>query len=514
MNNIFNLYKRNLFVRMLELLSIKYSRKYSSITYETNPRKRCFQGLKELFSGYGIDCDCYQFENTTIEELPTPFIAVLSGDFFIIENCGDGVVKIFHNETSDYIKESSFYKGWNGQALIINSIDNAVEPNYKEHLRSSFIDNLLLVATISAVAYIICWQLVNNFTIERILYILIDIAGLFFSFLSLDAINSSAKKKLCSAFSERGCEKVHDSKAAYFLNKYSLGEIGVSYFISNILICVLLKNFLQILIYINIVASIFAVWSILYQKIVVKAWCPICLFVQAAVLIKVVCCAFFGRLALSYTGVSHIFTVISVYIIVFYLVAIFYTLYKSSTQNEELSFNLSFIKSNIDVFNNLLRQKKRFDTGNTGGIVFGRKDSTMELTVVLNPFCGPCKLFHKKLHILLESNYLQRYKLRILFIAFSREKEKVVSAFIGYILHHSERESLSLINDWYEHQDIKAMMIIFEKYKNEKEVMNEMNTEEIWLDTNNITATPTVLFNGYLFPDAYDVTDLKSILSI
>ena len=44
--------------------------------------------------------------------------------------------------------------------------------------------------------------------------------------------------------------------------------------------------------------------------------------------------------------------------------------------------------------------------------------------------------------------------------------------------------------------------------------MNEMNTEEIWLDTNNITATPTVLFNGYLFPDAYDVTDLKSILSI
>ena len=33
-----------------------------------------------------------------------------------------------------------------------------------------------------------------------------------------------------------------------------------------------------------------------------------------------------------------------------------------------------------------------------------------------------------------------------------------------------------------------------------------------WIKTENITSTPTILFNGYPLPEGYDLNDLNNIL--
>jgi uncharacterized membrane protein len=98
-------------------------------------------------------------------------------------------------------------------------------------------------------------------------------------------------KNLCSAGGHTNCDAVLSSKAAKIMG-ISWGEIGYFYFASTTLFLLLPSvSFADKIFFIavpNAFASPYILFSIYYQWRVVKQWCPLCLTVQATLLLELV----------------------------------------------------------------------------------------------------------------------------------------------------------------------------------------------------------------------------------
>lgn len=505
----------NAFTRMLEKLEIPHTKKYADSIFESHPKRKSFLGLTEMFSLYNIKTNCYQFQDTSLDELPFPFIAVLAGELFVVESNEGKTIKVDFEGRNEYIRKSSFYSGWNGQALIIEDINDAHEPNYEKRRRNLLIDRLVLLAFFIALAYLVFFAINDNplFSYSSYSYLLIDTLGLYFSFLSMNAIDNTIKHKLCSIFTKSNCDKVHHSKASMLLGRYSLGEIGFVYFLSNLTIQLFLPLFSCFLVYINSIAVLFSLWSVGYQKIVVKAWCPVCLFVQLIVIIKVILLIIFDDFVFQHFTIVNLFIVPSIFMVEFYLITSIFKLHVLSLRNKENEQSLKAIKGNRQLFNTLLKQNQHYDTSNCSNIVFGDVNSAVELTVLVNPFCKPCNTFHKKLEKLLSTDLLTKCKIKFVFMAYSVEKEKVIYSLIGFYNNNTLHDSLSFINNWFHKGDVAQMNYLFEIYCFDLNVKNEMDIQQKWLMECKLFSAPTLLFNGYLFPDEYDISDLSYILT-
>ena len=93
-------------------------------------------------------------------------------------------------------------------------------------------------------------------------------------------IHSQYADKICSLFSKKDCNNVLESEAAKLWGVFGWSEIGLGYFASNVLIAIFVPKAISILALINILALPYSFWSVWYQKVKARQWCPLCLIVQ------------------------------------------------------------------------------------------------------------------------------------------------------------------------------------------------------------------------------------------
>ena len=68
---------------------------------------------------------------------------------------------------------------------------------------------------------------------------------------------------------------VLDSKAARLWGLISWSEIGLGYFISNMLILLFIPQYVVYVALLNLCTIPYVFWSIWFQKVKVKQWCPL-----------------------------------------------------------------------------------------------------------------------------------------------------------------------------------------------------------------------------------------------
>lgn len=503
----------NCFLRMLSLLEIKHTKAYAMQVYEANPRKNTLLGFTEMFARYGIQTECYQFNgDITLEELPLPFLSIVAGEFFTVESLRPEGVKGSFEERTEVIPYADFYKSWNRRSLFVTDIDHAAEPDWMQHKKAGLLAGgagcLFLLALLYNLTYVIAAS-------ERLLFHLVslavDAAGLYLSYLTLKQTNSAVKHKLCSLVKETDCGKVHDSKGGTIFG-FPLGIIGITYFLSDFLVEFYFPAFIPVLAYINVAAVFFAVWSVLYQKFVVKAWCPICLLTQLMILIKAVICLVFTGLVTSGMNLPGVLFTLSVFGVVLYVIQAVNELVIKAGAMRKYKSDLISLKGNMKIFRHILEQQEKYDTANCSGIVFGNLQAENEIVLLMNPFCAPCEMLHKKLETLLDDRVLGNFRFRFVFTAFSPEKERVITAITGFYFTHSPEETLKLIHEWYNKKERARMQLLYEAYAADKEVAAEMTRQKEWIRRSRLTATPYVLFNGYVFPPEYEITDIAYLM--
>ena len=149
-------------------------------------------------------------------------------------------------------------------------------------------------------------------------------------------------------------------------------------------------------------------------------------------------------------------------------------------------------------------------------IVLGNPNAETTITMVSNPFCGPCAKAHETLDKWLKTR--DDIKVKIIFTTrndVDNEKAKVAQHVWALSLLNDVKLVENALNDWYTLGD-KKYEAWAKKYP--VEFNGDMNNiaqqqQNAWFDLAEIKVTPTILLNGYKLPEPYKLEDIKHLLT-
>ena len=120
----------------------------------------------------------------------------------------------------------------------------------------------------------------------------LDVAGLYVTWLLLQKtlnIHTRAAERVCGIIEQGGCDNVLKTGASKLFGVFSWSEVGFAYFSVSLLALLLYPGCARWLALCNLCCLPFSFWSVWYQKFRAKAWCTLCLTVQALLWLQFFC---------------------------------------------------------------------------------------------------------------------------------------------------------------------------------------------------------------------------------
>lgn len=286
-----------IFTDLLNELHVPHTYDYSRRRFESMPFMSLF-GLGKLLQEYKIDSKGYSLGSPEeMLRLPTPYLAKTNGGIVIVTNydTDSQQVEYLSQGSRETISVDEFLKIMPGIVFIAFPQEDACEPDYDLHCRSIFFDKgkkaLFVVIAVFLLAYL--W-IRNGLYHHPSIYLiaLLDIGGLYISTLLLQKslrIHNPAADRVCRVIQDGGCDTVLKTEASTFFGIFSWSEVGFAYFSVSLLCLLVFPHNLGYLALCNLCCLPFSFWSVWYQKTHAKAWCTLCLAVQATLWLLFVC---------------------------------------------------------------------------------------------------------------------------------------------------------------------------------------------------------------------------------
>ncbi|MBR1434767.1 MAG: thioredoxin domain-containing protein, partial [Bacteroidales bacterium] len=483
-----------------------------------NPDKDNFLGLFSMFTQYGICAKCLRLEDfSKASSLKVPFVTERAGIFIVVNKMSDDVV-LYEAPDGKYEKSMDrFLDGWDVNVMSLRITPSSSEPDYRIHHRDQLFNHLMLIVSALAFVSLLASCYIDNGTIiEKGItpLLLLDILGIGVCYMLVRKqlkLNTPLGDKICSAFGQKGCDSVLNSPSSAVLGTVTLSEIGLGYFFGDILL-------LSIFPYVGTVPFLFTIlslpltfWSIGYQALKVKRWCPLCLCVILVLWIKaslvMICSLLNGFESVGSWGVSSAILLLAVLIV-----------HHVSKEEENKSIAVdnarwfNSIKSEEDVLRTILHKQPYYEVSDKDStIVFGNKDSDVCVTVLTNPHCNPCARMHKTIQRLLMS--APNIKVRYIFTSFYESLKESDRYLVGLYLYEGQERAKDYYDKWFEQARHDFKSTIAEKdYSTISDAVDEELTHHYsWKARMKISGTPTILLNGYKLPDSYSVEDLYAM---
>lgn len=320
-------------------------------------------------------------------------------------------------------------------------------------------------------------------------------------------------QKVCGKGRKFNCAAVLSSKGAKFLG-VSWAVWGSSYFLSGLLSLIVYSPNFILWSWMHLLVLPYIVYSLYYQRFVVRQWCPLC--------IGVLCCITGIPLSAYWEGIYNIVlwnkdffvSISSIFMsgllsfVVFYLIKEWGGVWHSERWLHK-SYNRLRLSSKV--FGAMLNQERNIHSHYKGlGVTIGNPNGKIQIIEVCNPFCEPCADTQKELHRLLEEN--EEISLQILFLY---PVEWCDRSPIPLFLSLKEDERLpNVISSWFESED-KDVEGFQKKYPhnfNIEEAQRQLQAMLEFCESEEINSTPTIFVNGHKLPSPYSVTDLHYCL--
>ncbi|TPN84496.1 vitamin K epoxide reductase family protein [Aquimarina algicola] len=325
-------------------------------------------------------------------------------------------------------------------------------------------------------------------------------------------------QKICSGNKNINCNAVLGSKQAKFLfETLSWSEVGFSYF-SGTLLFLFIHNFstssLSLISWLTLFSISFVFFFFVYQGLILKQWCRLCISIQAILLIEVSIVFYTNwyKIAIDFILIPSLIAIL------FFPILVWKTIKFAIQKDKDSRFNrrnFLRLKNNTSVFFGLLKESKKieYNTENIG-LVFDNEKTKYSVVKVCNPYCNPCAEAHPVLKELLERELIE---LQIIFTS-SPEKDNEEALPTRHLMALAEKQNSKLLHqaldDWY-----LANEKDYEEYAKKHPLKDEIKTQtkklkvmKDWCDLEKIQHTPTIFINGYQLPAEYEISDLKNIL--
>ncbi|MBQ8529672.1 MAG: hypothetical protein IJ430_00700 [Parabacteroides sp.] len=508
----------NIFISVLKLLKVSHTKKFSELFYNQYPLNNTLWGLSKMLSDYNIPNEAYHIKdkNKGISFLEYSCVIYWGGNFIIFIKNENNFIYYYWNGSIIKQPVDIFLEHWSGVVLYLYPNENSIEPEYKKHFYKNLFSNttnvILIICIIALLTSIGIGDKLYKNTYNLLMFITNTGGAIISYLLLLKQLNISKYiDTICNSLLKKSeCGNVIDSSHSKFFNLFSWAEVGFSYFISNILILILFNNIFIFVCIFNIVALPFTIWSIWCQKYVIKQWCSLCLLVQIILWIIFFINCISDKI---YWYNTNYFGFLSVGLIYTFLLFIINQISHFIEQHRKLIISeqkFKSLKGIKDIFNIVLERENFYPVKNyKSNIVFHGSNNNNTIYYFTNPYCEPCAKKHNEIDSIL--NTKKHCTIKFIFLSFGDKWDDGGRCLIAAYYQHNKEKTLSIYRDWFlegkynKDSFIKKYQLDIYSSEVEKELANhKMISKEL-----NISTTPLLLINGYVFPYLYDMIDLN-----
>ncbi len=323
------------------------------------------------------------------------------------------------------------------------------------------------------------------------------------------------RQSMFSLFHHADCNSVLDGPKSKIFG-ISWSEVGLGYFIANILLIALYPASYGFIAIVNWFAMCFSIWSIYYQWLIAKSWCVLCVAVQIVIGVMGIVTSLFHSIGDEDYNLINCLLSSFVYAICIMAVHRYSIFSKIENERTQISQKYRALKVNSDVAKALITKGDYYETTlEDSNIVFGNPQSKMRITILSNPHCNPCARMHSRVDNLL-TLYGDDICIQYILSSFNEELEDSNRYLISCYDEKDRSKSWKVFTEWYEHHKHHYEKII-QKHRKDlySDIINdEMERHAKWRKRTGIVATPKVLVNGYLLSKEYQIEDLPMIINL
>jgi len=379
---------------------------------QEHPHYPSMLSIKDVLREFGVASMAIRKLDNVLTDFELPFITSIQKEewalpyFTVVSTIENGQLKYFDPQIDRWVNCSiEQFEAWNPEVvLLVESEEGAGEKDYKEKLSTEKLSYILkylgwsapIILTVLCISYyFFAGGFVNSWYGSA--YLLSSLAGLYISILLLmyevDSHNPFLRE-VCTAGKKMNCAAVLKAKGASIFG-ISWGIIGFAYFFGAWLfqlISIPHNNYQAVLAWQSVFAAPYILFSIYYQRFVVKQWCLLCLTVQGVLFLQVVftCIGIYSHsvnlMSITATAVLAAFPI---YLLSFFIAYYGVPLFQGVKLNKQLKKRHQQLKNDPDIFQALLsRQKSIGKEPEHLGLTLGNPNASIKLIKVCNPYCG------------------------------------------------------------------------------------------------------------------------------
>lgn len=506
----------NIIEDLLNYLEVRHTKYFVNKLFSEHPHNANMYGLKDMLRTYDIESKGVDIKTKDETQLLFPSICHVGNNFSIAIDCNGKEISLWENGKIVKMNVASFRNAWDGKTLVITSTENAAEQNYRYNRNLEWVTKLSLGSLYVCPLILLSVLFSYNPVVANIPVFILYIVGCVLCYLLLHKNikeDSNIGEAFCSMITEKGCDAVLASQRSTIMYIYSWSEIGLAYFVTNLMILSIAPQFMPGLILVNYIAMAYGMWSVWYQAVKIKKWCTLCLSVQLAIWILGIYYSL-----LLYNGMLNLANVIgSLSIVVFSMivVAVITHFVVKSFRDDDIITSIRQKLKKFQVDNDVLAAKyikeyKISDTTDKSSLFWGDLNAKHQITIVLNPHCGHCKKIYKRMESLLHKDGIQ-LGVRFVFLSFGAEYDETCKFFIAAYQQMEKKKALDVYSLWFNgiYKDIETLIHSSGLTVNDDSVVQEYERHKQWTATNNIRRTPYILINGHVLPSIYEIEDLE-----
>ena len=207
------------------------------------------------------------------------------------------------------------------------------------------------------------------------------------------------------------------------------------------------NNSLWILAIISVLSLPYPVFSIYYQSVKLKKWCPFCLIVQVVLIAEFfLLLTAFKSIQFSSIDLLQLFVSFSIPAAIWFTFKAYYN--KSGEQSKEHYSFLQF-KRNPEIFLHLLQSKGYTEFHeNENSLVLGNPNAKLTVTAFLSLYCNPCAGAFNKLKKLLDD--CPEVKVNAIFSVYDdEESKKLINTLYSTYYKKGAEPTIDLLYKWY-----------------------------------------------------------------
>ena len=330
-------------------------------------------------------------------------------------------------------------------------------------------------------------------------------------------IKNEIASKFCNINPNASCDSVIKSSKSEINKWVGFSDLPLLLFSSSVLAIIIQPESASIIIgFLSLLALPVIVYSVWLQKFQIKKWCVLCLAVSAVIVLQSLV---FGFTTTSFSNITAIngfcflFSAILLTTIWLFVKPIF----EAKIKAEKGETELKKFKRNYEVFDFLSKDIPILNEFHKlEGLTFGNKTANTKLTIIISPSCGHChKAFEDGFNLV--TKFPEKVILNVLFNINPENNDnpyKVVVETLLTINNINPENTESAISDWHIKKiDLEPWLKKWKMNTADMKANHQIHQQYNWCLENEFNYTPVKTVNNKLFPNEYDISELKYFLN-